>query len=649
MSIDPVCGMEVKIDSSHHTEYDHHTWHFCSAHCHEKFEARPEQFTIDVVCGMHVKPELLHRVKYAELSYRFCSARCKKKFSVSPEIFTQKEKSYCKHHGHHAAQSVVGNNPEATYFCSMCPGQEQQGAGTCKVCGMALEPMAIPTLNEKTEYICPMHPEVTRDEPGSCPKCGMALEPRTVMTEEDYAELDDITRRFKVSAALSIPVFILAMTADLAPSWLPSFLNMGMVQWIEFILATPVVLWGGLPFFERFALSVKTWNLNMFTLVGLGVGVAWIYSVIALFLPSLFPPLMQMGGGLVDVYFEAAAVITTLVLLGQVLELRARSRTNEAIKLLLGMAPKNARLVPADGSERDVRMEDVQAGDILRVRPGEKVPVDGIVTEGESLVDESMVTGEPVPIEKFVGERLIGATVNANGSLLMRAEKVGADTLLSQIVNMVAEAQRSRAPIQKMADTVAGYFVPVVIGLAMLAFGVWFFIGPEPRLAHAIINAVAVLIIACPCALGLATPISIMVGTGRGAMDGVLIKNAEALEIMEKVNTVVVDKTGTLTEGKPSLTTVLKMHDINEDEVLVLAASLERASEHPLAAAIIAGAEQRKLTLQNVENFTAITGKGVQASVGERSILLGNAKLMQDNEIDVAYFGATRFKIFTIF
>jgi len=411
---------------------------------------------------------------------------------------------------------------------------------------------------------------------------------------------------------------------------------MGLVQWIEFALATPVVLWGGWPFFERFALSVKTWNLNMFTLVGLGVGVAWIYSVVALLLPNVFPPLMQMDGGLVDVYFEAAAVITTLVLLGQVLELRARSRTNEAIKLLLGMAPKTARLVKADGSEIDVPMEDVQAGDILRIRPGEKVPVDGIVTEGESLVDESMVTGEPVSVEKFTGEKLIGATVNANGSLLMRAEKVGADTLLSQIVNMVAEAQRSRAPIQKMADTVAGYFVPVVIGIAMIAFGFWFFIGPEPRLAHAIINAVAVLIIACPCALGLATPISIMVGTGRGATAGVLIKNAEALEIMEKVNTVVVDKTGTLTEGKPSLTTVLKTHDMSEDEVLLLAASLERASEHPLAAAIVAGAEKRELALQGVEDFTAITGKGVQATVEGRAILLGNAALMQDNKVDIA-------------
>jgi len=638
MNIDPVCGMDVKIDSPHSSEYDGHQWHFCSAHCRDKFDAKPDQFTVDSVCGMHVKPESLHRIKYDDLSYRFCSEKCKEKFSDSPDTFTAKEKSCCKQHhdhSHHINKTSVAGNPEATYFCPMCPGQEQQGPGTCQVCGMALEPMVIPTLNEKTEYVCPMHPEVISDEPGLCPKCGMALELRTVTIEEDHTELDDMTRRFKVSAFLSIPVFILAMVADLAPSWLPSFLSMGLVQWIEFTLATPVVLWGGWPFFERFALSVKTWNLNMFTLVGLGVGVAWIYSVVALLLPGLFPPLMQMEGGFVDVYFEAAAVITALVLLGQVLELRARSRTNEAIKLLLGMAPKTARLVKADGTEIDVPMEDVQVGDTLRIRPGEKVPVDGVVTEGDSLVDESMVTGEPVAVEKFVGETLIGATVNANGSLLMQARKVGADTLLSQIVNMVADAQRSRAPIQKMADTVAGYFVPVVIVIAAFTFGAWFFIGPEPRLAHAIINAVAVLIIACPCALGLATPISIMVGTGRGATAGVLIKNAEVLEVMEKVNTVVVDKTGTLTEGKPKLSTVIITHNDSEDEVLRLAASIERASEHPLAAAIISGSEQRKLQLEMVEDFMAVTGKGVQARINSRAILLGNARLMQDHQVDI--------------
>ncbi|MDX8414142.1 MAG: heavy metal translocating P-type ATPase, partial [Mariprofundales bacterium] len=598
--IDPVCGMEVAGDSEYSRSFRGVHYLFCSGHCLGKFGDNPEMYmgencSHDPVCGMKVSQDSFNHLCHQAHDYYFCSQHCVEKFSADPSAYEGKD-VVCEHHDHQP--STAANNPDAIYFCPMCPGQEQQGPGTCKV-------------------------------------CGMALESRTVTVEEDHAELDDMTRRFKVSTALSVPVFILAMVADLAPSWLPSFLHMGLVQWIEFTLATPVVLWCGWPFFERFALSVKTWNLNMFTLVGLGVGVAWLYSMVALLLPGLFPPLMQMEGGLVDVYFEAAAVITSLVLLGQVLELRARSRTNEAIKLLLGMAPKTARLVKVDGEEVDVPMDAVQVGDILRVRPGEKVPVDGVVTEGASLVDESMVTGEPVPVEKFVGETVIGATVNANGSLLVQAQKVGDDTLLSQIVSMVAEAQRSRAPIQKMADMVAGYFVPVVIGIALSAFGAWFFIGPEPRLAHAIINAVAVLIIACPCALGLATPISIMVGTGRGATAGVLIKNAEALEVMEKVTTVVVDKTGTLTEGKPKLTTVLATHQDSEEAVLALAASLERASEHPLAAAIIVGAELRQLELLAVQNFTAVTGKGVQADVDKRAILLGNAKLMQDHHIDI--------------
>jgi len=638
MNKDPVCGMDVTADSEHARSFRGVDYRFCSEHCLHKFGHSPEDYmgedcTHDPVCGMKVSRASSNHIRHDGHDYFFCSQQCIEKFSTDPAVYEGKDRP-CEHH--HAVKKAVPDNPDAMYFCPMCPGQEQQGPGTCKVCGMALEPMAAPTLNQKKEYFCPMHPEVVSDVPGNCPKCGMALESRTVEASEENPELDDMSRRFKVSSVLAIPEFVLAMVADLAPSWLPAGLEISTVQWIEFALATPVILWGGWPFFERFALSIKTWNLNMFTLVGLGVGVAWIYSMVALLLPGLFPAVMQMDGGLVDVYFEAAAVITALVLLGQVLELRARSRTNEAIKLLLGMAPKTARLVKADGMEVDVPIEDVQPGDVLRIRPGEKVPVDGVVTGGESNVDESMVTGEPVPVEKMAGEKLIGATVNSNGSLLMCAEKVGADTLLSQIVNMVADAQRSRAPIQKMADTVAGYFVPAVVGIALIAFAVWMLIGPEPRLAHAIVNAVAVLIIACPCALGLATPISIMVGTGRGATVGVLIKNAESLEIMEKVNTVVVDKTGTLTEGKPKLTTVLKTDDISEDDVLMVAASIERASEHPLAAAIVAGAERRQLEMQAVEEFTAITGKGVQATVGTRSVLLGNAKLMQDNEVDIS-------------
>ena len=636
MNIDPVCGMNVKDDSEHERSFRGVNYHFCSASCLEKFNDSPEDYlgedcTHDPVCGMKVSRASSNHVQYHDHDYYFCSQHCVEKFSGDPAAYEGKDQA-CEHH--HVKKNTVPDDPNGMYFCPMCPGQEQQGPGTCKVCGMALDPMAAPALKQKTEYVCPMHPEVVSDAPGLCPKCGMALEARTVEADEDNPELDDMSRRLKVSTVLALPVFILAMMADLAPSALPSGLTMGVVQWIEFALATPVILWGGWPFFERFALSIKTWNLNMFTLVGLGVGVAWSYSVVALLLPGIFPPIMQMGGGLVDVYFEAGAVITALVLLGQVLELRARSRTNEAIKLLLGMAPKTARRVSEDGTEADVPLEDVVAGDLLRIRPGEKVPVDGVVTEGESNVDESMVTGEPVPIEKMAGEKLIGATVNGNGSLLMRAEKVGADTLLSQIVSMVAEAQRSRAPIQKMADTVAGYFVPAVVGVAFIAFVIWMLFGPEPRLAHAIINAVAVLIIACPCALGLATPISIMVGTGRGATAGVLIKNAEALEVMEKVDTVVVDKTGTLTEGKPMLATVETVNNHNEDQVLHLAASLERASEHPLAEAIVAGATARGIEAESVDGFTAITGKGVSASIGDKAVLLGNIRLMQDNDID---------------
>ena len=479
-----------------------------------------------------------------------------------------------------------------------------------------------------------MHPEVIQDHPGNCPKCGMALEPRTIAMEEENPELVNMTRRFWVSTILAGPVFLLAMMADLLPSLLPEGLSMHYVQWIEFVLATPVVLWGGWPFFVRAWQSVKTWNLNMFTLIGLGVSVAWVYSVVALLFPQIFPPTMQMEGGMVDVYFEAAAVITALVLLGQVLELRARSRTNAAIQMLLGLAPNTARIVRDDGKEEDIPLEQVKPGAVLRVRPGEKIPVDGTVIEGESNVNESMVTGEPVPVEKAPGGKLIGATINGTGSLLMRAEKVGADTLLAQIVNMVAEAQRSRAPIQKLADVVAGYFVPVVVIIAIITFAIWGLLGPEPRLAHAIVNAVAVLIIACPCALGLATPISIMVGTGRGAMAGVLIKNAEALEIMEKVNTLVVDKTGTLTEGKPKLVTVKTVNGVEEQVTLRLGASLERASEHPLAEAIVRGAQEKGIVLAQVKDFHSLTGKGVTGDVDGHKVALGNLNLLESIGVD---------------
>ena len=491
------------------------------------------------------------------------------------------------------------------------------------------------TTKELVTYTCPMHPEVVQDHPGSCPKCGMALEAATFEAEEKNEELTDMSRRFWLSAMLALPVFFLAMIADMMPSLLPDSLSMKTVQWIEFVLATPVVLWGGWPFFIRGWQSVRTWNLNMFTLIAIGISVAWAYSVVGLLFPNIFPPIMQMEDGLVGVYFEAAAVITVLVLLGQVLELRARSKTNTAISMLLGLAPNEARIVRDDGSEEDIPLEHVQPGDTLRIRPGEKVPVDGIVIDGESNIDESMVTGEPIPVKKSANDKLIGATVNTTGGLLMRAEKVGSDTLLSQIVHMVGEAQRSRAPIQKLADIVAGYFVPAVVIVSAIAFIVWWIWGPEPRLAHAIVSAVAVLIIACPCALGLATPISIMVGTGRGAMFGVLIKNAESLEIMEKVDILVVDKTGTLTEGKPKLVLVQAEAKFSEDEILRIAASLERASEHPLAEAIVHGAQDKKIELSKVDNFNSVTGKGVTGEVDGYRVALGNAKLLESLNIEV--------------
>jgi len=483
-------------------------------------------------------------------------------------------------------------------------------------------------------WTCPMHPQIRRSKPGRCPICGMALEPLEPSLEEGpNPELIDMTRRFWVSAILSVTLVALVMATEVA-GWEP--LPMRQLIWLQLALATPVVLWGGWRFFERFRASLKSRNLNMFTLIGLGVGVAYIYSLVATVVPGAFPPSLHTMGGLVPVYFEAAAVITTLVLLGQVLELRARFATGKAIRALLGLAPKTARRVGADGTEEDVPLQHVQVGDVLRVRPGEKVPVDGIVLNGHSSVDEAMISGEPVPVEKIAGDRLTGATVNGTGSLLMRAERVGKDTMLSQIVRMVAAAQRSRAPIQKLADQVSGWFVPAVVLIAVATFVVWALVGPPPRLSHALINAVAVLIIACPCALGLATPMSIMVGTGRGATLGVLVKNAEALELMEKIDTLVVDKTGTLTVGKPKLVAVEPANGFTDDEVLAVSAALERGSEHPLAAAIVEGATERGLSLSEVEVFASITGKGVTGIVGGRNVALGNQALMVDSEVDPA-------------
>ncbi len=553
-----------------------------------------------------------------------------------------KQKSHCSHtasHQHNAnhilSPVTTSLDGQRLYSCPMHPEIQQDLPGDCPRCGMTLELIDGPAVSVQQEYVCPMHSEIIRDQPGDCPICGMALEARDTESEQDSAELDNMSRRFWVSVVLALPVFVLAMVHDLAPSLLPSFVKTQPLQWFQFALATPVVWWCGWPFFQKGWASLVHRSLNMFTLIAIGVGVAWIYSVVATFWPEIFPDLMRDESGAVAVYFEAAAVITALVLLGQVLELKARSQTSAAIKLLLGLAPKSARLIQDNGEEKDIPLEQVKPGDILRVRPGEKIPVDGTVLDGNSSVDESMVTGEPIPVEKTIDDTLIGATVNGTGSIQMRAEKVGSDTLLAQIVHMVSEAQRSRAPIQKLVDMVAAYFVPAVLLIAMITMAVWWLWGPEPRLAHAVINAVAVLIIACPCALGLATPMSIMVGTGRGAMAGVLIKNAEVLEIMEKVDTLVVDKTGTLTEGKPSLMTVVPANDFTEHDVLQMGASLERASEHPLAEAIVKGAENKDLPLTQVEDFNSLTGRGVTGEVKGHKVGLGNRKLMQESGIEI--------------
>jgi len=557
-------------------------------------------------------------------TYFFCSAHCLEDFRKDPARFLNRAPQEPK-------AMAIG---QGEYTCPMHPEVRQPKPGACPKCGMGLESASVTAAATETEYTCPMHPQIVRDQPGNCPICGMALEPRTVtLADEENPELVAMTRRFWMGVVLTVPLLIIAMGDFLPGRPLERVASMLTFSWIEFLLATPIVLWGGWPFFVRAWQSIVNRSLNMFTLIGLGVAVAYLYSVVAKFLPGIFPASFREAG-IVPLYFEAAAVITTLVLLGQVLELKARSRTGAAIKALLGLSPKTARRVSENGAEEDIPLDQAKAGDRLRVRPGEKVPVDGIVIEGASAIDESMVTGEAIPVEKHAGDRVIGATINGTGSFVMRAERVGAETLLAQIVQMVAEAQRSRAPIQKLADVVAGYFVPIVITAAMITFALWATIGPPPRLAHALINAVAVLIIACPCALGLATPMSIMVAMGKGATAGVLFKNAEAIEVMRKVNTLVVDKTGTLTEGKPKLITVLPLKDGDEKNLLRLSASLERASEHPLAAAIVAGAAERGVELTKVESFDSITGKGVRGKVDGQLVALGNRALLDELQID---------------
>ncbi len=582
---------------------------------------------IDPVCGMTVDPATAAgSSSYGGKTWYFCSKGCKARFDADPATYAGDVAL-----PHPPVVSQTG----ATYTCPMHPEIRQHGPGACPKCGMALEPEKVAAPQTRVEWTCPMHPQIVRDAPGSCPICGMALEPRTITLEDENPELKDMTRRFWISAALTVPLVAFAMLRHV-PS---AHMMTAGSDWIELALAAPVVLWGGWPFFVRAIDSVRFRHLNMFTLIGLGVTVAFAYSLFATLLPSVFPASFRDSAGNVGVYYEAAAAIVTLVLLGQVMELRARSQTGAAIRALLGLAPKTARRVNSDGTEADIPLEQVTAGMTLRVRPGEKIPVDGVVAEGSSNVDESMVTGEPVPIEKKSGDKLIGATVNTTGSLLMRAERVGADTLLAQIVNMVSQAQRSRAPIQKLADKVSAWFVPAVIGVALITFAVWAVVGPSPRFVYAVVNAVAVLIIACPCALGLATPMSVMVAAGKGATAGVLFRNAEAIEVLRTVDTLVIDKTGTLTRGKPELTTVVASAGTAENELLRLAASVERASEHPLSAAIVAGAESRGLKLTSASDFSSTTGKGVRAAVDGRIVAIGNRAML--DELGVSAEGLT--------
>ena len=589
----------------------------------------PDTEVLDPVCGMTITPEsAVGHVEHRGKTYYFCNESCLERFRAEPEAFV--------------GEAIPGTRKTAegaSYVCPMDPDVRQFAPGPCPRCGMALEPELPATPATRVEWTCPMHPEIVRDAPGSCPICGMALEPRTVTVDEvQNPELADMSRRFWTSLGLTVPLLAVAMGDYIPGRPLDRLLPPAAMKWTELALATPVCLWGGRPFFVRGWNSIVNRSLNMFTLIALGVSVAYGYSVVATLWPGLFPAGFQNESGEVGLYFEVAAVIVTLILLGQVFELRARSQTSAAIRHLLGMSSKSARRIRSDGIEEDVPLDAVHVGDQLRIRPGEKVPVDGVVVDGSSAVDESMVTGEPIPAEKHAGDRVVGATINIGGTLIIRAEKVGADTLLSRIVAMVAEAQRSRAPIQQLADVASGYFVPVVVAVAAATFIVWAIAGPEPQLTHALVNSVAVLIIACPCALGLATPLSIMVATGRGATMGILFRNAEAIELLHKVDTLVVDKTGTLTEGRPRLFTVMAA-GYSESVLLHAAASVERGSEHPLAAAIVTGALERGITLDAPLDFRSVTGKGVIGTVEGRRAALGNRALMDELGIDVSAFG----------
>jgi Cu+-exporting ATPase len=589
MAIDPICKMEVDEATALKADRDGQTYYFCCEHCRGKFLGKP------------AAPAQLHQLG---------------------------------HHPGHASKSSEPQRPAGgKYFCPMCEGVTSDKPGNCPKCGMALESSQSTAASRKTIYTCPMHPEIEQDQPGACPKCGMDLEAQFVEAgaEEDDSELRSMTLRFWVAIALGVPVLLLAMLPMIGVP-IDQWLSHAASRWLQLALSTPVVLWAGWPFFQRGWRSVLTWNLNMFTLIAIGTGAAYGYSVFAVLFPAFIPDAFREHGQ-VQVYFEAAAMITALVLLGQVLELSARRRTGSAIRELLSLAPPTARVL-RDGEDRVVPLEQVQEDDVLRVVPGDKIPVDGEVTEGKSTVDESMLTGEPVPVEKQSGDDVIGGTVNQTGSFLMRAKRVGQDTVLSQIVNMVADAQRSRAPIQRVADVVAGYFVPAVVLVAIVTFVAWAWLAPkQPALAYALVNSVAVLIIACPCALGLATPMSIMVGVGRGAKDGVLIKDAEVLELLEKIDTVVVDKTGTLTEGRPRLTECLPAASTSEEQLLKLAASVEQNSEHPLGHAIVQAAKDRGLKLAPAGQFDSVTGGGVHGQVDGHDVMVGKLAWLQQRQV----------------
>jgi Cu+-exporting ATPase len=621
MTTDPVCGMRVDPAQPGATaSHGGKTYYFCCSHCAARFNAEPEKYlqpAVDPVCGMKIElADAAAEIEHAGRTYYFCSKNCADRFNADPRKYLHQQPAQA---AGHAPQAVA-----TEYTCPMHPEIARDRPGSCPKCGMALVPM-LSAVPRAKEYTCPMHPEIRSDRPGSCPKCGMALV-AVAGAEEDDSELRDHTRRFWLGAVLGVPLVFLAMGPMLGIVH-PLGFSPTARGYVELLLSTPVVLWGGWPFFRKFWLSMANRSPNMYTLIGLGVGLAYLYSLAAVLTPWIFPPEMRTHEGAIGTYFEAAAVIVTLVMLGEVLQLRAMGKTSQAVRSLLQLAPNTALRLEADGREVEVPLTEVHVGDRLRVRPGEKIPVDGVCLEGSSAVDESMVTGEPVPVRKKPSDRVTGATINGKGTLVIRAERVGAETLLARIVQMVAEAQRTRAPVQRLADSVAGYFVGTVIAVAILTALVWWWTGPDPT--YAVINAVAVLIIACPCALGLATPISVTVAMGQGALNGILFRNAEALETLRGVNTLVVDKTGTLTLGRPELVDVAVEPELDEREALGLIASVERASEHPLAQAIVKGAEERGAQLQSVANFESITGQGVRGTVSGRVVAVGNRRFME--------------------